>query len=139
MLDKVLIANRGEIAIRIMRAASDLGLRTVAIYSEDDASSLHIRMADESRPLTGRGVKAYLDMDGIIQAAKDTSSDAIHPGYGFLAENADFAQAVEDAGLIWVGPTPEAIRSMGVSAATAPVAKHPGIRAILVAHQRRIG
>ena len=95
---RILIANRGEIAIRIARAATDLGLHTVAIYSEDDARSLHTRIADEVHRLAGHGVSAYLDIDSVIQAAKNTQCEAIHPGYGFLAENGMFARRCQEAG-----------------------------------------
>src|ERR1700692_2764398 len=101
---KLLIANRGEIAIRIARAASDMGLPTVAVYSEDDSKSLHLRMADEARMLPGVGAPAYLNADSVIAAAKAAGCDAIHPGYGFLAERADFARQCADAGLTFVGP-----------------------------------
>ncbi len=100
----ILIANRGEIAIRIARAAADLGLRTVAVYSEDDAESLHLHMVDEAVALSGIGAAAYLDMDGIITAARAAGCDAIHPGYGFLAERGAFARACAEAGLTFIGP-----------------------------------
>src|SRR3984885_13759005 len=101
---KLLIANRGEIAVRIARAAADMGLPSVAVHSEDDAHSLHLRMADEYRSLPGRGAAAYLDAKAIVAAAKEAGCDAIHPGYGFLAERADFAQRCADAGLTFIGP-----------------------------------
>ena len=101
---KLLIANRGEIAIRIARAAADMGLPTVAVYSEDDARSLHLRVADETRPLQGHGAAAYLNAGAVIAAAKSAGCDAIHPGYGFLAERADFSRACAEAGLTFVGP-----------------------------------
>ena len=101
---KLLIANRGEIAIRIARAASDMGLPTVAVYSEDDANSLHLRATDETRALSGRGAAAYLNAEAVIAAAKDAGCDSIHPGYGFLAERGDFARACAEAGLTFVGP-----------------------------------
>src|SRR5215469_15953318 len=101
---KLLIANRGEIAIRIARAAADMGLPAVAIHSLDDAQSLHIRLADEVQALPGRGPSAYMDAKAVIAAAHASGCDAIHPGYGFLAERADFARACADAGLTFVGP-----------------------------------
>ncbi|MEE8422603.1 MAG: carboxyl transferase domain-containing protein [Dehalococcoidia bacterium] len=109
----LLVANRGEIAIRVIRAASDLGLHTVAIHSEDDAAALHTRVADEARPLTGRGVPPYLDIDGVIQAAKDSGCDALHPGYGFLAENADFARRCAEQGITFVGPSVDMLELFG--------------------------
>ncbi|MFO1159097.1 MAG: carboxyl transferase domain-containing protein [Reyranellaceae bacterium] len=103
-LKKLLIANRGEIAIRIARAAGDMGLSTVAVYSDDDANSLHLRATDEARQLPGQGAAAYLDIDSVIAAAKASDCDAVHPGYGFLAERGDFAKACTTAGLTFVGP-----------------------------------
>ena len=101
----LLIANRGEIAIRIARAAADLGLRTVAVYSKDDAASLHTRVADESHALQGTGARAYLDMEAMIAAARATGCDAVHPGYGFLSEQEDFARRCLEAGITFVGPS----------------------------------
>ena len=101
---KLLIANRGEIAIRIARAAADMGLPTVAVYSEDDSRSLHLRVADESRALPGQGAAAYLNAEAVIAAATASGCDAIHPGYGFLAERGDFARMCAEAGLTFVGP-----------------------------------
>ena len=112
---KILIANRGEIACRIIRTARAMGIRTVAVYSDADAKALHVRQADEAvhiGPSPAR--ESYLVGEKIIAAAKATGAEAIHPGYGFLSENADFAQAVLDAGLIWVGPKPDSIRAMGL-------------------------
>ena len=111
--DSVLIANRGEIAIRIARAAFELGLRTVAMHSEDDAASLHIRAADEARLLDGIGAAAYLNEEAVVQAAKDAGCGAIHPGYGFLAERASFAQRCDDAGIVFVGPKIEHLELFG--------------------------
>jgi acetyl-CoA carboxylase, biotin carboxylase subunit len=113
-INKILVANRGEIAIRVIRAARDLGIRSVAVYSDVDRSALHVRYADEARHIGGpRPAESYLRMEKIIEVAKATGADAIHPGYGFLAENADFAQLVMDEGLIWIGPPPYAIAIMG--------------------------
>ena len=113
MLKKLLIANRGEIAIRIAQAAAELGIVTVGIYSEDDATSLHVRRVDEAEPLKGKGAAAYLDSRGVIAAAKAAGCDSVHPGYGFLSENAAFARACADAGLIFVGPTPDQLELFG--------------------------
>ena len=115
MISSLLIANRGEIACRVIRTARRLGIRTVAVYSDADAKALHVRQADEAVPIgPSRARESYLVGEKIIAAAKATGADAIHPGYGFLSENADFAQAVIDAGLVWVGPKPESIRAMGL-------------------------
>ena len=110
---KLLVANRGEIATRIFRAAAELGLPTVAVYPADDAASLHTRKADQSVQLPGRGVAAYLDGAAIIAAAKETGANAIHPGYGFLSENAGFARACAAAGITFVGPSPESLDLFG--------------------------
>ncbi len=115
MIESLLIANRGEIACRIIRTARALGIRTVAVYSDADANALHVRQADEAVHIGASPAReSYLVGDRIIAAALDTGAQAIHPGYGFLSENADFAQAVLDAGLIWVGPNPDSIRAMGL-------------------------
>jgi acetyl/propionyl-CoA carboxylase alpha subunit len=106
---KLLIANRGEIAIRIARAAGETGLATVAIHPSDDALSLHVRAADESYEIPGRGARAYLDIEAVIAAAKATGCDALHPGYGFLSENARLARRCAEQGIIFVGPSPEAL------------------------------
>ena len=122
-LKRLLIANRGEIAVRIARAAVDLGIETVAVYSEDDQRSLHTRIADQSVPLQGMGASAYLNIDNLVQAAKDTECDCVHPGYGFLAENADFAKAVEAAAMVFVGPTPDTLALFGNKAKARQVAQ----------------
>ncbi len=100
----VLIANRGEIAVRVMRAAAELGIRTVALFSEDDVHSLHTQKADEAYPLRGAGVSAYMDVEQILSGAKECGCDAIHPGYGFLSENVGFAQRCVEEGITFVGP-----------------------------------
>ena len=115
MMNSLLIANRGEIACRIIRTAREMGLRTIAVYSEADAQALHVRLADEAiaiGPAPAR--ESYLDADRILDAARESGAEAIHPGYGFLSENAEFAEAVIAAGLIWVGPDPASIRAMGL-------------------------
>lgn len=109
----VLIANRGEIAIRIARAAAELGIRTVAVFSEDDAHSLHLRLADEAYPLRGQGAAAYLDSEQLLAIARATHCVAVHPGYGFLSERADFARHCAEAGLVFVGPQVEALEIFG--------------------------
>ncbi|VVT13708.1 Biotin carboxylase / Biotin carboxyl carrier protein [Sphingomonas sp. EC-HK361] len=115
MIRSLLIANRGEIACRIIRTARSMGIRTVAVYSDADAKALHVRQADEAVHIGASPAReSYLVGDKIIAAARATGAEAIHPGYGFLSENADFAQAVIDAGLIWVGPHPDSIRAMGL-------------------------
>src|SRR5688572_23266099 len=114
MFKKILIANRGEIAIRIMRACRELGIQTVAVYSDADQNALHVEQADEAIHIGPAAAKeSYLDSEKIISAAKQTNADAVHPGYGFLSENASFAAAVTAAGLTFIGPSADSIRLMG--------------------------
>ena len=114
MIKKLLIANRGEIAVRIIRSAKELGIKTVAVYSDADKNALHVREADEAVWVGGNeSQESYLRTDRLLEAAKKTGAEAIHPGYGFLSEKEAFADAVQKAGLIFVGPEPEQIRRMG--------------------------
>src|SRR5262245_47913049 len=114
MFQRILIANRGEIALRVIRTAREMGIECVAVYSDFDKKALHTRMAHVAVPLGGNlPSESYLVAEKIIRAAKETGAEAIHPGYGFLSENAKFARAVSDAGLAWIGPPPEAIEAMG--------------------------
>ncbi|NBR64726.1 MAG: ATP-grasp domain-containing protein, partial [Actinobacteria bacterium] len=126
-ITKVLIANRGEIAVRIIRAAKDSGIASVAIYADQDRDAMHTRMADESYSLNGTtSAETYLVIDKIIEIAKRSGANAVHPGYGFLAENASFAQACLDAGLIWIGPSPKAIDQLGDKVSARHIAEKVG-------------
>ncbi|WP_417705164.1 carboxyl transferase domain-containing protein [Pseudomonas sp.] len=137
----LLIANRGEIAIRITQACADLGVRSVAVYAEDDGACLHTRKADLAVPLAGRGVAAYLDMDQLITIAHEQGCSAIHPGYGFLAENAEFARRCQAAGLTFIGPSPETLQLFGDKAAARDLAERcavplvPGINQAVTLEQ----
>lgn len=126
-MKRVLIANRGEIAVRVIRACSDQGIESVAVYSETDRDSMHAQMADSAYSLTGTtAAQTYLNISKLINIAKQSGADAVHPGYGFLSENADFAQAVIDAGLIWIGPPPAAIKALGDKVSARKIAAKAG-------------
>ena len=126
-MKKVLIANRGEIAVRIARAATDANIASVAIYSDPDADALHVKRADEAYPLHGStGADTYLNIEKIIDIAQRSGADAVHPGYGFLSENANFAQAVIDAGMKWIGPSPQAIEDLGNKVTARQIAVRAG-------------
>jgi acetyl/propionyl-CoA carboxylase alpha subunit/acetyl-CoA carboxylase carboxyltransferase component len=127
---KLLIANRGEIAIRIARAAAETGLRTAAIYPADDAASLHVRTADESHEIPGRGARAYLDIEAVVAVAKTTGCEALHPGYGFLSENAGLARRCAEEGIAFIGPSPEALELFGDKARAKALAKDCGVPVI---------
>ena len=127
LITKVLIANRGEIAVRIARAVKDSGRKSVAVYADQDRDSLHVRVSDEAYALNGTtSAETYLVIEKLLSIAKRSNCDAVHPGYGFLAENADFARAVSKAGLIWIGPTPEAIERLGDKVSARHVAEKVG-------------
>src|SRR5688572_3755180 len=114
MFKTILIANRGEIAVRVIRACREMGIRAAAVYSEADRGALHVRMADEAYAIgPSPSRESYLVIEKIIDAARRSKADAVHPGYGFLAENANFAQACEDAGITFIGPSPASIHLMG--------------------------
>ena len=126
-MKRVLIANRGEIAVRVIRACTDHGLESVAVYSEEDRNAIHSQMADAAYSLHGTtATETYLNIEKLIKAAKQSGADAVHPGYGFLSENANFAQAVIDAGLIWIGPAPAAIRALGDKVSARKIAARAG-------------
>src|SRR5579862_1389099 len=128
MLNKILIANRGEIALRILRCCKELGIKTVAVHSTADRDLMHVRLADESVCIGGpQPAESYLSIPAIISAAEITDAVAIHPGYGFLAENADFAEQVEKSGFIFIGPSPDSIRTMGDKVAAINAMKKLGI------------
>lgn len=128
MFSKILIANRGEIAIRIIRACKELGIRTVAVFSEADSNCLHVQLADEALCIGGpKAANSYLNISAVISAAEITDADAIHPGYGFLAENAHFAEVCESCGIKFIGPTPENLRTMGDKITARKIMKKHGV------------
>src|SRR5258706_2125597 len=128
MFQKVLIANRGEIGVRIVRALREMGIRSVAVYSDADRSALHVRLADEAEHIgPATSPERYLRIDRILEAARRHGAEAIHPGYGFLSENAEFAAACESAGVVFIGPSSDSIRSMGSKTAARRLAQGAGV------------
>src|SRR5471030_2939238 len=138
MFKSVLIANRGEIACRIARTAKRLGLRAIAVYSEADAKALHVRLCDEAQAIgPAAPAQSYLAIDKLIAAAKVARAECIHPGYGFLSENAAFAQACADAGIVFVGPPPSAIRAMGLKDRAKALMEKAGVPVVPGYHGER--
>src|SRR5262245_17245743 len=128
MFRKVLVANRGEIAVRVIRALREMGIRSVAVYSDADRASLAVRMADEAVHIgPAPSSESYLRIDRVLEAARKSQAEAIHPGYGFLSENAEFASACESAGIVFIGPSAESIRRMGSKTSARQLARQAGV------------
>src|SRR5258707_13926906 len=131
MFDKILIANRGEIACRVIRTARRLNIRTVAVYSEPDAQAMHVAAADEAHLIgPGPARESYLSIERILEAARKSGAQAIHPGYGFLSENADFAQRCADAGIVFIGPSAATIRAIGDKAQAKIIMERAGVATV---------
>src|SRR5438270_6892068 len=131
MFSKVLIANRGEIAVRVARTCRELGVATVAVHSDPDAHARHVAAADEAVHLPGTAAtETYLRLDAIIEAGRSTGVEAIHPGYGFLSERADAARAVTEAGITWIGPSPEAVEAVGDKLRARRLAEEAGVSVV---------
>src|ERR1043166_9394702 len=131
MFKRILIANRGEIAVRVIRACRELGISTVAVYSELDRNALHVRLADEAFALGGQtAAESYLNTDAILDAIRKSGADGVHPGYGFFSENADFARAVAGTGGAWIRPPPPAIEVMGDKISSPLAAQRAGVAGV---------